>query len=75
VVIQKEMKYLYSRLIITGLVTMDNDAKSCYDQIVCNFAMIVSKYFGISSKAESTQAQTLLKCITGYVLGGLQHVL
>jgi hypothetical protein len=44
VVIQKEMKYLYSRLTTTHLATMDNDAKSCYDRIVCNLAMIISQY-------------------------------
>jgi hypothetical protein len=31
VVNQNEMKYLYSILTRTGLATMDNDAKSCYD--------------------------------------------
>jgi hypothetical protein len=41
VVIQKEMKYLYCRETRTGMATMDNDAKSCYDQIICNLAMIV----------------------------------
>jgi hypothetical protein len=40
VVIQKEMKYLYATLTRTGLATMDNDAKSCYDRIICNLAMI-----------------------------------
>jgi Reverse transcriptase (RNA-dependent DNA polymerase) len=59
VVIQKEMKYLYACLTRTGLATMDNDAKSCYDRIICNLAMIISQYFGVSSKAASMQAQTL----------------
>jgi hypothetical protein len=40
VVVQKEMKYLYSRLTRTGMATMDNDAKSCYDRIICTFPMI-----------------------------------
>jgi hypothetical protein len=59
VVIQKEMKYLYATLTRTGLATMDNDAKSCYDRIICNLAMIVSQYFGMSTTAEATQAETL----------------
>jgi hypothetical protein len=58
-VIKIEMKYLYSCLTRTGLATMDNDAKSCYDCITCNLAMIVSQYFGMSANASSTQAQTL----------------
>jgi hypothetical protein len=61
VVIQKEMKYLYSRLTCTGLATMDNDTKSCYDRIICNFAMIISQYYGIKSKTAKVQATTLKK--------------
>jgi hypothetical protein len=37
VIIQKEMKYMYSSMTRTQLGTVDNDAKSCYDQIMCNF--------------------------------------
>jgi hypothetical protein len=59
VVIQKEMKYLYSRLTKTNLATMDNDAKSCYDRIICNLAMIISQYYGISRNVASVQANTL----------------
>jgi hypothetical protein len=58
VVIQKEMKYLYATLTSTGLATMDNDAKSCCDRIICNLAMIVSQYYGIPKEAASTQAIT-----------------
>ena len=61
VVIQKEMKYLYSLLTKTGLATMDNDAKSCYDRIICDIAMIISQYFGISSQTVSVQSRTLRK--------------
>jgi hypothetical protein len=53
------LKYLYSCRTRTGLATMDNDAKSCYDRIICNLAMIVSQYFGMSNNASSTQAKTL----------------
>jgi hypothetical protein len=59
VVIQKEMKYLYAMLTRTGLTTMDNDAKSCYDRIICNLAMKVSQYFRISKEAASMQLETL----------------
>jgi hypothetical protein len=61
VVIQKEMKYFFSSITQTGLVTMDNDAKSCYDRIICNLAMIISQYFGIKSTVARTQAITLKK--------------
>jgi hypothetical protein len=61
VIIQKEMKYLFSRLTKTNLATMDNDAKSCYDRIICNLAMIISQYFGVTPNTASIQAQTLKK--------------
>jgi hypothetical protein len=57
--IQKEMKYLYATLTITGLATMDNDAMSCYDHIICNLAMIVSQYVGMPTTPAVTQAETL----------------
>jgi hypothetical protein len=59
VVIHKEMKYLYAKLTRTGMATMDNDAKSCYDRIICNLVMLVSKNFGMSSSACNTHATTL----------------
>jgi hypothetical protein len=61
VVIQKEMKYLYSSLTHTGMATMDNDAKSCYDRIICNLTMIISQYYGLTPKTANTQGQTLKK--------------
>ena len=59
VVVFKEMKYLHSRLTRTTLMTMDNDAKACYDRIVCNLAMLTSQYFGMPSNACLMQAKTL----------------
>ena len=59
VVVYKENKYLYSRLTRTALATLDNDAKSCYDRIICNLAMLVSRYHGMPLHACSTQAKTL----------------
>jgi hypothetical protein len=49
VAIQKEMKYNYAKLTRTPLITVDNDAKSCFDRILCNVAMLVSQYYGITS--------------------------
>jgi hypothetical protein len=43
------------------MATMDNYARSCYDRIICNLAMIVSQYFWLSTTTTATQAKTLLK--------------
>jgi hypothetical protein len=61
VVVQKEMKYLYSHLTRTGMATMDNDVKCCYNQIICNLVMNISQYYGLSSTTMQTQATTLQK--------------
>ena len=55
----KEQKYLYARLTRTPIATMDNDAKSCYDRILCNLAMLVSQYHGMPKNACAMQAATL----------------
>jgi hypothetical protein len=39
--------------------TMDNDAKSCYDRIICNLAMVISQYYGVSHNMASLQAKTM----------------
>jgi Reverse transcriptase (RNA-dependent DNA polymerase) len=59
VVLTKEMKYQYARFTQTNLATIDNDAKSCYDRIVCNVAMLVSQFYGIPSEYCNMQAETL----------------
>ena len=59
VVVYKEQKYLYSELTRTPLLTMDNDAKACYDRIICNLAMMASQYYGMPIAACKTQAKTL----------------
>jgi hypothetical protein len=46
--LHKEMKYNYATLTRTPIATIDNDAKSCDDRILCNVAMMISKYFGVS---------------------------
>jgi hypothetical protein len=38
---------------------MDYDAKSCFDRIICNLAMMVSQHFRVSREATSMQAETL----------------
>lgn len=60
-VINKEMKYLYSRLTRTPMATMDNDATSCYDRIIVNLAMLISKYYGMPNQTCKVQAATLQK--------------
>jgi hypothetical protein len=63
VVINKEMKYLYARLTKTALGTLDNDAKSCFDRIICNLAMMISQYYGIPTNYCELQANTLQQSI------------
>jgi Reverse transcriptase (RNA-dependent DNA polymerase) len=63
VVLQKELKYLYARLTRTMLGTIDNDAKSCYDRIMCNLSMCVSQYYGVPINLCSVQAKTLKNSI------------
>jgi hypothetical protein len=63
VVINKEMKYLYARLTRTALGTIDNDAKSCFDRIICNLAMMTSMYYGIPVNFCQLQAATLKQSI------------
>ena len=58
-VVFKEQKYLYSRLTRTTVLTMDNDAKACYDRIICNLAMLISQYFGMPENACNMQANTI----------------
>jgi ribonuclease HI len=60
VVLRKEMRYSYARLTRTPLGTIDNDAKSCFDRIICNLAMMVSRYNGVPSNFCQLQANTLL---------------
>jgi hypothetical protein len=46
VVVHKEMRYMYARLTRTQLGSIDNDAKRCFDCILCNLAMLGSWYNG-----------------------------
>lgn len=59
VVVRKTMNYTYAALTRTPLITIDNDAKACYDRIPCNLAMLVSRYFGMTQDACQFLATTL----------------
>jgi hypothetical protein len=59
VIIQKEMKYIYASLTRTPLGTIDNDATSCYDRIICCLAIGISIFYGIPVKYCKTLAETL----------------
>jgi hypothetical protein len=59
-VLQKELMYTYAHLTRTNMGTIDNDAKSCYDRMICNMAMGVSQYYGIPRNICQTQANTLM---------------
>jgi Reverse transcriptase (RNA-dependent DNA polymerase) len=63
VVIQKEMKYLYSTLTRSNMGTIDNDAKSCFDRILCNVATLISRYYGVPWCFRSMQAENLKQAI------------
>jgi hypothetical protein len=58
-VLRKEMRYSYARFTRSNLGTIDNDAKSCFDRILCNVAMLISRYNGISRNFCRVQASTL----------------
>lgn len=59
VVLSKGFKYLYSSLTRTSMATMANNAKSCYDRIVANFALLVSHKFGVPKEYCETVGNTL----------------
>ena len=58
-VVCKEHKFIYLRLSWTELLTIDNYAKFCFDRFICNFAILISKYFGIPDNMCNMQAKTL----------------
>jgi hypothetical protein len=63
VVLTTEMNYLYARLTRTNLATIDKDAKSCFDRILCNLAMLISRYYGVPMKFCKVQSKTLEESI------------
>jgi hypothetical protein len=70
-VLKKIMVYEFSALSRTAFATMDNDAKSCFDRIICLFAMLISLFYGLSRTIVQVQAATLrtMKYITKTALG------
>ena len=60
-VILKQLTYELSHLTRTNLITFDNDAKSCYDRIVMNYALQRTRQLGMPRKAAQTLGQTLSK--------------
>jgi hypothetical protein len=48
--------------VVVQKVRNGNNAKSCYDRIICNLTMIISQYYGLSSNITKRQATTLKKC-------------
>jgi hypothetical protein len=69
VAVHKELKYNYSNLTQTPLITIDNDAKSCFDRIMCNVAMLLSKYYGIADNYCKLQSKTLKGSIFRLITG------
>jgi hypothetical protein len=53
------MRYAYARVTRTQLGTIDNDAKSCFDRIVRNLAMLLSRHNGITKNICKIQSTTL----------------
>jgi hypothetical protein len=58
-VIKKVKVYQYAALTRTPMATMDNDAKSCFDRIICALAMLISMFFGITKSLAAVHATTL----------------
>jgi hypothetical protein len=59
VVLLKHFTYLMSHMTKTTLGTFDNDAKSCYDRIVVNLAMLISRTMGMTRDAAGLHAEFL----------------
>jgi hypothetical protein len=78
-VVQKQQKYLYSKLTRTLLGTINNDAKSCFDRMFCNLAMAISMYCGIPEKFCKLLANNLrlsqykIRTALGDSQGSYQH--
>jgi hypothetical protein len=70
-VVKKIMVYEYSKVTRTPMASMDNDAKSCFDRIICCLAMLISMFYGLSKTIVEIHAKTLLnmKYFTKTALG------
>jgi hypothetical protein len=70
-VLKKIFVYEYASVTRTAFATMDNDAKSCFDRIVCLFASLISLFYGLAYHIVKIQAETLknMKYTTKTALG------
>lgn len=62
VVTSEEHKYLNSKLTRQAMATMDNEAKSCYDQIVASLTLLISNHFGVPEEVCNTVGELYLLC-------------
>jgi hypothetical protein len=63
-VMLKLLTYDNSRIYHTiNLMTMDNDAKSCYDRILISLAMLASRRLGMPTSVAQTHPETLRNMI------------
>jgi hypothetical protein len=53
------MRYTYARVTRTQLGTIDNNTKRCFNRILCNLAMLVSRHNGITQNICKIQSTTL----------------
>jgi hypothetical protein len=60
-VLKKILVYEYASVTRSPLATMDNDAKSCFDRIICLFATLISLFYGLAYNIVKIQAETLRK--------------
>ena len=67
--LSKELTYGLARLTRTSLASFDNDAKSCYDRVVMNLALIICQRLG-SSKAAADWIGSSTKALRNYVKTG-----
>jgi hypothetical protein len=60
-VLKKILVYEYASTTRSPFATMDNDAKSCFDRIICLFATLISMFYGLAYNIVKIQAETLSK--------------
>lgn len=60
-VLIEELQFEISRASRKTMVQTNYDAMSCYDRVIPNLAMLVSRKFGVSDKNTTTNASTLEK--------------
>jgi hypothetical protein len=70
-VLKKILVYEYASVTRSQFATMDNDAKSCFDRIICLFATLISMFYGLAYNIVKIQAETLknMNYVTKTALG------